>query len=314
MHSQAGKVIIVDDSPFFRVSMANFVRSNYSFDIEEVNSAKELIAFSKNNDMQNVVMIFLDLYLADGNGLETLKIIKQENGSLDIPFILVSARVDKKTVTEAFREGARDVVAKPINYEKLKTRLDSIIEPEHRVLEKKSIMDYYKQISMETKRAKRGNYELSIILAGIFQKVDFKSLYKDSSYQKVIDLEKKYPEALQKAMRETDAIIGLSPSEYLFILPFTDNHGTFIIRDKITDVFVNLVSESERHNLLMVVGTATMPNDGETTDQLIAKIEADFKKQFVHQSNTEQHDRPEEPAKIDILVNQKPENPTPHEQ
>ncbi len=299
MHSQAGKIIIVDDSPFFRVSMANFVRSNYSFDIEEVNSAKELIAFSKNNDMKNVVMIFLDLYLADGNGLETLKKIKQENDSLDIPFILVSARVDKKTVTEAFREGARDVVAKPINYEKLKARLDSIIEPEHKVTDKKSIMDYYKQITMETKRAKRGNYELSIILAGIFQKVDFKSLYKDSSYQKVIDLEKNYPEALQKTMRETDAIIGLSPSEYLFILPFTDNHGTLIIRDKITDVFVKLIEESERNNLLMVVGTATLPDDGETTDQLIAKIEADFKKQFVHQSNTEPHDRPEEPVKTD---------------
>jgi response regulator of citrate/malate metabolism len=302
MHSQAGKVIIVDDSPFFRVSMANFVRSNYSFDIEEVNSAKELIAFSKSNDMKNVVMIFLDLYLADGNGLETLKVIKQENDCLDIPFILVSARVDKKTVTEAFREGARDVVAKPINYEKLKTRLDSIIEPEHKVPDKKSIMDYYKQITMETKRAKRGNYDLSIILAGIFQKVDFKSLYKDSSYQKVIDLEKKYPEALQKTMRETDAIIGLSPSEYLFILPFTDNHGTFIIRDKITDVFVNLVAESERNNLLMVVGTATLPEDGETTDQLIAKIEADFKKQFVHQSNTEPHDHPEEPVKTDTSM------------
>lgn len=299
MHSQAGKIIIVDDSPFFRVSMANFVRSNYSFDIEEVNSAKELIAFSKNNDMKNVVMIFLDLYLADGNGLETLKKIKQENDSLDIPFILVSARVDKKTVTEAFREGARDVVAKPINYEKLKARLDSIIEPEHKVTDKKSIMDYYKQITMETKRAKRGNYELSIILAGIFQKVDFKSLYKDSSYQKVIDLEKNYPEALQKTMRETDAIIGLSPSEYLFILPFTDNHGTLIIRDKITDVFVKLIEESERNNLLMVVGTATLPDDGETTDQLIAKIEADFKKQFVHQSNTEPHDHPEEPVETD---------------
>jgi CheY-like chemotaxis protein len=296
MHSQAGKVIIVDDSPFFRVSMANFVRGNYSFDIEEINSAKELIAFSKSNDMQNVVMIFLDLYLADGNGLDTLKLIKQENGSLDIPFILVSARVDKKTVTEAFREGARDVVAKPINYEKLKTRLDSIIEPEYKVPDKKSIMDYYKQITMETKRAKRGNYELSIILAGIFQKVDFKSLYKDSSYQKVIDLEKKYPDALQKTMRETDAIIGLSPSEYLFILPFTDNHGTFIIRDKITDVFVNLVAESDRNNLLMVVGTATLPGDGETTDQLITKIEADFKKQFVHQSNKGPHELPENPA------------------
>ncbi len=311
MNSQAGKIIIVDDSPFFRVSMANFVRSNYSFDIEEINSAKELIAFSNSNDMQNVVMIFLDLYLADGNGLETLKMLKQESGCLDIPFILVSARVDKKTVTEAFREGARDVVAKPINYEKLKARLDSIIEPEHKVPEKKSIMDYYKQITMETKRAKRGNYELSIILAGIFHKVDFKSLYKDSSYQNVIDLEKKYPEALQKTMRETDAIIGLSPSEYLFILPFTDNHGTFIIRDKITDVFVSLVSESERNNLLMVVGTATLPGDGETTDQMIAKIEADFKKQFVHQSNAAPHDSPEEPVKTDLTKNQTTENPNP---
>ncbi len=274
------KLIIVEDSPLFRAMMTNFLKRHYSFAIEEINSAREMESYLSSIALDDVLLVILDLYLPDGNGLEALKRFKKKAGVSSIPFIIVSARVSKEMATLAFKEGAKDVLAKPVNYEKLKERIDQIISADFKVHEKKSVMDYYKQIQLEQKRAKRGKYDLSILLVGIFQKADFKSVYKDSSYRQIIDLEEKYPAELQKAMRETDAIFSLSPSEYLFVLPFTEDSSISIIRKKITSVFEKLVNEEERKKLLMVIGAASFPGDGETTELLISAMEEDFKKQF----------------------------------
>jgi len=278
------KLLVVEDSPLFRVSMSNFLKTHYAFEIEEFNSVRELTEFLKKTDPEEILLIILDQYLPDGTGLEAISSYMEEHENYKLPFILVSASVDKETVTRAFKQGAKDVITKPVNYEKLKERLDNIIAPEYMVKEKKSIMDYYSQIMNEVKRARRGDYNLSIAMAGIFQKTDFKSIHKESFYRQIIDLEKKYPDELQKTMRETDTIVSLSPSEYLFILPFTDKKGTEVIVKKISTIFDQLVSEEERKNLVMVTGTSTYPDDGDSLDKLIAKIEEDFKKQSVQQA------------------------------
>lgn len=278
--SSKNKLIIVDDSPLFRARMSNFLKQHYSFDIEELNSIREMNDYLNTIDLDEVLLIILDLYLPDGNGLAAIKNYRQVSGSAAIPFIMVSARVNKEAVSAAYKEGAKDVVVKPVNYEQLKDRIDRIISPDQMAKEAKSILDYYKQIQMEVKRAQRGNYEVSIVLAGIFQRMDFKSVYKESSKTQVIDLEKKYPEELQKVMRETDAIISLSPSEYLFVLPFTGSDGVSIIQEKLIGVFIHTVEPEEIDNLLMIIGSATYPEDGDTADLLISRIEEDFKNQF----------------------------------
>lgn len=278
--SSKNKLIIVDDSPLFRARLSNFLKQRYSFEIEELNSIREMNDYLNTIDLEEVLLIILDLHLPDGNGLAAIKNYRQVSGSAAIPFIMVSARINKDIVSAAYKEGAKDVVVKPVNYEQLKGRIDRIISPDQITKEAKSIMDYYKQIQMELKRAQRGNYEVSIVLAGIFQKMDFKSVYKESSKKQVIDLEQKYPEELQKVMRETDAIISLSPSEYLFVLPFTGSDGVPIIQDKLIGVFIHTVESEERDNLLMIIGSATYPQDGDTADLLISRIEDDFKNQF----------------------------------
>ncbi len=290
---QHGKLLIVDDSPLFRARMNDFLKTHYSFKVEEVNSNREMIEYLKKTGLENILLIILDLHLPDGNSLKALQKLKLNNKNFNkIPFLLVSARIDKETVAMAFKEGARDVIAKPVNYENLKKRIDNIITPEYKVKEKKTIMDYYNQITNEIKRAQRGKYPLSILLAGIFQKADFKSVHKESYYSKIIDLEKKYPDELKRIMRDTDTVVSLSPSEYLFILPFTIKEGTSVIHKKIQQVFNAMVEKKERDNLLMIVGAATYPEDGESTDDLILKIEKSFKKQFAVQNEASQSASP----------------------
>lgn len=274
------KILVVDDSPIFRAYMKNFLSSRYSLEIEEITSARELYRYFSTFGADNLLLIILDLYLPDGSGLEVLQNYREVSGRKEIPFILVSARIDKSSAALALKAGAKDVLAKPVNLEKLRERIDAILSSEYRLKERRPIMEYYDQIRVEVKRAQRGNYPLSLLLAGIFTADTYLAFYKESSYRRIIDLESKYPERLQGIMRETDNIVNLSPSEYFFILPFTDSEGVLTVKEKLEKVYNGLIPEEERKKLIMVIGSATFPKDGKNPDELISKLETDFKEKF----------------------------------
>ena len=254
------KILVVDDSPIFRAYMKNFLSSRYSLEIEEITSARELYRYFSTFGVDNLLLIILDLYLPDGSGLEVLQNYMEVSGRKEIPFILVSARIDSSSAALALKAGAKDVLVKPVNLEKLRERIDVILSSEYRLKERRSVMEYYDQIRVEVKRAQRGNYPLSLLLAGIFTADTYHALYKESSYRRIIDLESRYPERLQGIMRETDNIVNLSPSEYFFILPFTDSEGVLTVKEKLEKVYNGLIPEEERKKLILVIGSATFPS------------------------------------------------------
>ncbi|MEW5921893.1 MAG: response regulator [Bacillota bacterium] len=274
------KILVVDDSPIFRAYMKNFLSSRYSLEIEEITSARELYRYFSTFGADNLLLIILDLYLPDGSGLEVLQNYMEVSGRKEIPFILVSARIDSSSAALALKAGAKGVLVKPVNLEKLRERIDVILSSEYRLKERRSVMEYYDQIRVEVKRAQRGNYPLSLLLAGIFTADTYHALYKESSYRRIIDLESKYPERLQGIMRETDNIVNLSPSEYFFILPFTDGEGGLTVKEKLEKIYNGLIPEEERKKLIMVIGSTTFPKDGKNPDELISKLETDFKEKF----------------------------------
>ncbi|MEW6622139.1 MAG: response regulator [Bacillota bacterium] len=274
------KILVVDDSPIFRAYMKNFLSSRYSLEIEEITSARELYRYFSTFGVDNLLLIILDLYLPDGSGLEVLQNYMEVSGRKEIPFILVSAGIDSRSAALAFKAGAKDVLVKPVNLEKLRERIDVILSSEYRLKERRSVMEYYDQIRVEVKRAQRGNYPLSLLLAGIFTADTYHAFYKESSYRRIIDLESKYPERLQGIMRETDNIVNLSPSEYFLVLPFTDSEGGLTVKEKLEKVYNGLIPEEERKKLILVIGSATFPKDGKNPDELILKLETDFKEKF----------------------------------
>ncbi|WP_242647921.1 response regulator [Candidatus Desulforudis audaxviator] len=278
--STNGKILLVDDSPLFRAYLKNFINSKYSLEIEEITSTRELSRYLSTFGVDNLLLIIIDLYLPDGNGLEVLHQYREVSGGKEIPFLLVSARIDSSSAALALKTGAKGIIAKPVNLEKLREKVDAILLSEYRLKERASVIEYYDQVKVEVKRAQRAKYPLSLLLAGIFTTETFHALYKESSYHRIIDLKSKYPEKLRGIMRETDSIINLSPSEYFLILPFTDSEGILAVKKKLEKIYCELIPEEERNTLIMVIGTATFPKDSEKPDELISKLEIDFKEQF----------------------------------
>jgi len=73
-------------------------------------------------------LILLDIMMPIMDGLETCKIIKQDETLKHIPIIFLTAKNDKEDLAEAFRLGAADFVSKPFNTLELVARVKTHLE------------------------------------------------------------------------------------------------------------------------------------------------------------------------------------------
>lgn len=110
-------ILVIDDDVSFCMLLNTFLtRKGYAvstaYSIEE---AKQLFDEIKFN------LILTDVRLPDGDGVEILKYVKDENPAIQV--ILMTGYTDIKTAVSAMKLGAFDYVAKPINSDQI---LDTI--------------------------------------------------------------------------------------------------------------------------------------------------------------------------------------------
>jgi two-component system CitB family response regulator len=75
-------------------------------------------------------LILLDVYLPDGNGLDLLRIIRQQKHACDV--ILITADRDVTTLQEAMRGGVVDYILKPVVFDRLQASLDKYKKQKNR--------------------------------------------------------------------------------------------------------------------------------------------------------------------------------------
>lgn len=108
-----GKVLIVDDDPGIRDLFVKILK-NAGLTSYEVKSGEECMEFVKKNKPD---VILLDLKMADMDGVDTLRLIKQYDKNIVV--ILVTAYATINTAIEAMKLGAFDYIAKPFDNDKI---------------------------------------------------------------------------------------------------------------------------------------------------------------------------------------------------
>ena len=110
--------VIVDDSEMFLMYFAVFL-NRLNIDVLPVRNGEEAYNLSR---VVKPDLITLDLHLLEEDGVDILKLIRQDRDIADTPVIIVSGKSDRFAECEA--EGATACVGKPININSINNALE----------------------------------------------------------------------------------------------------------------------------------------------------------------------------------------------
>ena len=121
------QILIVDDSTSMRRILIRFLSHNGFENTSEANDGIEALEIVQDG---SVDLIISDLNMPNMNGLEFLKIVKEDPRTKEIPFIMLTVEAIQKTMIKAMVLNVDSYIVKPIT-EKV------FIEEMVRVLEEK---------------------------------------------------------------------------------------------------------------------------------------------------------------------------------
>ena len=150
-------ILLVEDDVTFSNMLKHFLeRHLYTVDVSyTIKNATTLLKDHPYN------LIFTDLRLPDGNGIDLLKLSKDNNSN--IPVVLMTGYAEVSTAVQAMKQGAFDYISKPFNP-------DEVLEVISNALEEKT-----EQIVESKKEDKKVSNSNSNIVSGI--SAASKSLY-----------------------------------------------------------------------------------------------------------------------------------------
>jgi len=123
MRTPGEKILIIDDSNT-NVVLLQAVLSRNGYNTMTALSAKE--AYSRIED-NKPDLILLDLLMPEISGFDFLEHIKSEEGTKNIPVIVVSAVTDTVNIKKAMDMGANDFIKKPIELQILLTKVKDVL-------------------------------------------------------------------------------------------------------------------------------------------------------------------------------------------
>lgn len=120
------KVIVVDDSLVMRKIIAAVVESLGHKALHAANGHQMLDILEEMGD--GIGLVLLDWNMPGLNGIEALRIMRQNARFRCIPVFMVSTESEGARVSEAIKAGAADYLAKPFTSDELAAKIQSALE------------------------------------------------------------------------------------------------------------------------------------------------------------------------------------------
>ena len=141
--SKSCNVLAVDDDALNRGVIERIV-ARKGHKVTLASGGKEAIEKVKEGIFD---LVLLDIMMPDVDGVEVLKVIRQQYSASALPVIMVSALDDREKVIELLELGANDYVTKPIDAKVLQARIKTQL----------SVAIAHKKITALNEDAKRRN-------------------------------------------------------------------------------------------------------------------------------------------------------------
>jgi diguanylate cyclase (GGDEF)-like protein len=237
--AEAGKVLIVDDSP----SLAAFYAAHLNdagFVTQTVTNPLKTLETLADGPPE---IILLDMNMPGATGQELAKVIRQQDAYLSIPIVFLSAESDIGRQREAMSLGGDEFLQKPIEPEHLISAVSSRVI-RYRALRALMVRDsltgllnhtsYKERLRAEVNRSKRLDKILSVGLIDIdhFKRVN--DTYGHPAGDRVI---KNLSRLLKQRLRGADVIGRYGGEEFAVVLPETPIKAAVSVLDQIRESF-----------------------------------------------------------------------------
>lgn len=261
-------ILVCDDSALIRLQLKDIL-NNGNHNIVEATNFKQIKLNSFSNDIKldEIDVIFLDVYLGDISGLKILKYLSKNYP--DIPVLMISIDNKRETIMRALKLGATDYILKPFDkifiIDKLNTILSTTEFSNNKKPENitKKLSSLENSLSMEINRTLRN--ELAFTLAK----------FKSKDEEKINELK----ETTTSMIRDIDRAFPISEDIFVLLLPLTNKEGF----EKLKDRLEKGLETSDSIDEITEITTTTFPDD--ITEKLDYKKSNKYKKDILHQLN-----------------------------
>ena len=117
------RILAVDDNSISLAAIEQELKRAY--EVIPVNSGARALQYLKREKPD---LILLDIQMAQKDGIETLREIRQMDRCTDIPVIMLTSKQDMTAVVETSKLGIYDYVLKPFKGEDLHQRIDRALK------------------------------------------------------------------------------------------------------------------------------------------------------------------------------------------
>ena len=124
MESQKKQVLVIDDQEEI-CDLIDVTFRGSEFEFHSAKNGREGIQIAKDSKPE---LILLDVMMPGFDGFTTIKVLKRNPDTKDIPVIFLTAKKSKSDIQAAIRAGGVDYIAKPFSPSDLLTRLRRILE------------------------------------------------------------------------------------------------------------------------------------------------------------------------------------------
>ena len=117
-HSQE-PILVVDDDPVQHALIKNYLRHRR---VSHAHSPGEALDILRQED---ILVVIMDLYMPEMDGLELLRRIKRSNGIVQV--IVITASEEMEDLLKALAAGANDFLLKPLDKQALDRALENAL-------------------------------------------------------------------------------------------------------------------------------------------------------------------------------------------
>lgn len=115
------KILVVDDVEA-NLSLVCRRLDNGVYKLRSADSGEKALAMIEESKPD---LVLLDYMMPTMNGLDVLRVVREEWGLDELPVIMLTARAENEAVIAALNAGADDYISKPIDFEVLKARIET---------------------------------------------------------------------------------------------------------------------------------------------------------------------------------------------